>query len=108
MCAARTTTKPAARRQGRLPTHRPPTHPGELLEEALTDRELSVAEAARRTGMSAQRLYDIIKGRRNVTAQTAVLLGELFTMSPEFWMNLASDWDLWHAIEARKIVTKAG
>lgn len=49
----------------------------------------------------AQRVYDIIKGRRNVTAETAVLLGELLGMSPTIWAHRAADYDLWEALRNR-------
>ena len=69
----------------------------------LSDREMSVAEAARRMEhISAQRLHDIIKKRRNVSADSAVVLGLFFDMSPQFWLHLAADYDLWEVLEARK------
>src|SRR5687767_11700444 len=106
MCAARITTKAPrlteALTAAGLPTHRAPTHPGEVLEEMLEDRGLSVAEAARRMDhIPAQRVHDIIKGRRNVSTETAILLGELFEMSAAFWVSLASNFDLWHALQTR-------
>jgi len=74
----------------------------------LEDRHLSVAEAARRMRhIPAQRVYDVIKKRRNVSVETAVLLGELFDMSPQFWLHLAADYDLWEALQARKAANRA-
>ena len=93
----------------RLPTHRPPTHPGEmLLEEFLKPLALSQAEAARRLHMPLNRLNELIKGKRGMTPDTALRLGELFKMSPDFWMNLQAGWDLWHALERRKKRGEAG
>jgi antitoxin HigA-1 len=92
-----------------LPKHRPPTHPGEmLLEEFLKPLELSQAEAARRLGMSLNRLNELVRGKRGITPDTAWRLAELFRVSPEFWMNLQASWDLWHAREARKRSGAAG
>lgn len=88
---------------------RPPTHPGEILADALDGRELSGAEAARRMKVPARLVYDIVGGRRTVTADTAVRLAELFDMSPEFWMNLSVRHDLWHAMRlhaTRKLAKK--
>ena len=79
----------------------PPTHPGEMLmEEFLRPLELSQAEAATRMQMTANRLNEIIKGKRGVTADTAWRLSALLGTSPELWMNLQMQWDLWHAASA--------
>jgi addiction module HigA family antidote len=51
--------------------------------------------------MPLNRLNEIIRGRRAITADTAIRLAALFKMSPEFWMALQTDWDLWHAQHAR-------
>jgi antitoxin HigA-1 len=92
-----------------LPKHRPPTHPGAmLLEEFLKPLELSQAEAARRLKMPLNRLNELIKGKRGLTPDTALRLAELFKVSPEFWMGLQADWDLWHALQRRKKLGEAG
>ena len=91
----------------RLPSHRPPTHPGEmLLEEFLVPLELTQAEFARRLGVSYPRLNEIVKGRRSVTPDTALRLSQVLGMSADFWLGLQQDWDLWHAMhspEAKEI-----
>jgi len=80
---------------------RPPTHPGEmLLEEFLKPLGLSQADAARRMGISANRLNELTRGKRGVTAETALRLADLLRTSPEFWLNLQMSWDLWHAYRA--------
>ena len=85
----------------RLPTHRPPTHPGEMiLEEFLTPLEMTQAELARRLGVSYPRLNEIVKGRRSVTPDTALRLARVLGMSPDFWLGLQQDWDLWHAMKS--------
>ena len=48
------------------------------------------------------RLNEIIRGRRAITADTAIRLGRLLKMSPEFWMAIQADWDLWHAANAMR------
>lgn len=80
---------------------RPPTHPGEmLLEEFLGPLGMSQADAARRMHISANRLNELIRKKRGVTAETALRLADLLHTSPEFWLNLQTGWDLWHAYRA--------
>jgi addiction module HigA family antidote len=82
-----------------LPTHRPPTHPGEmLLEEFLKPLGVSQSAFAQRLGVSFPRLNEIVRGKRGVTADTALRLERVLGMSAEFWMDLQSGWDLWHAM----------
>lgn len=84
-----------------LDLKRPPTSPGEmLLEEFLRPSGMTQVEAARRMQIPLNRLNEIIRGRRGITADTALRLAKLFKMSPEFWMGLQADWDLWHAAHA--------
>ena len=98
--AARTTTSGP---KSVLELKRPPTAPGEmLLEEFLRPAGLTQVEAARRMAIPLNRLHEIIRGRRTITADTAIRLGRLFKMSPEFWMGLQVDWDLWHAAHAMR------
>ncbi len=90
-----------------LRMRRAPTHPGEMFEEEWRiPSAVSQAEAARRMGMSANRLNEIVVGKRGVTAQTAVLLGALTRTNPQLWLYLQADYDIWHAlqtIETRRI-----
>ena len=84
---------------------RAPTLPGEVLqEEFLSPLGLSQAEAARRMRMSTNRLNELVRGKRGVTAETALRLARLLGTSPEFWLNLQMAVDLWHArrFERRK------
>lgn len=81
-----------------LDLKRPPTPPGEMLrEEFLRPAQLTQSAAAERMRIPLNRLNEIIRGRRAITADTAIRLGQLFKMSPEFWMAIQADWDLWHA-----------
>jgi addiction module HigA family antidote len=85
-----------------LPTHRPPTHPGEmLLKEFLEPLGVSQAEAATRMSIPFQRLNGIVKGRRAVSADTALLLDALTGWDAQIWLTLQAKWDLWHALKAR-------
>src|SRR5262245_44417185 len=85
-----------------LPIHRPPTHPGEmLLKEFLEPLDVSQVEAAARMSIPFQRLNSIIRGRRAVSADTALLLEGLTGWDAQIWLTLQAEWDLWHAIKAR-------
>lgn len=82
----------------RIPTHRSPTHPGEmLLEEFLIPMGLTQRELADAIHVPYQRINEIINGRRGITPSTALRLGKFFGMSAGFWMNLQLRWDLYHA-----------
>lgn len=92
-----------------LPTNRPPTAPGEmLLEEFLKPRGVTQVELASRMGVPIQRVNTIVNGKRGVTAETAILLAEALDTTPEFWMGLQSDFDLWHALRKRAAVKGKG
>ena len=85
-----------------LPTHRAPTHPGEmLLKEFLEPLGVSQVEAAKRMNIPFQRLNAIVKRRRAVSADTALLLEALTRWDAQFWLTLQARWDLWHALHAR-------
>lgn len=78
----------------------PTIPPGEmLLEEFLNPLGLRQVEAARRLGISLNRLNEIVLGKRRITADTALRLSRLLDTSPQFWMRLQADWDLQQAIE---------
>lgn len=85
-----------------LPTNRPPTHPGEmLLKEFLEPLGVSQVEAADRMHIPFQRLNSIVKGRRGVSADTALLLEALTGWDAQIWLTLQSKWDLWQAVKTR-------
>jgi addiction module HigA family antidote len=85
----------------RLPTERPPTHPGEmLLEEFLRPIGMTQTELADRIAVSYPRVNELVNGKRGVTPDTALRLSRLFGTSPEFWLNGQRNWDLWHALRA--------
>ena len=85
----------------RVPTHREPTHPGEmLLEEFLKPMNLSQRELAERIHVPYQRVNELINKRRGITPATALRLGKFFGNSAGFWMSLQLRWELYHAQEA--------
>jgi addiction module HigA family antidote len=82
----------------RIPTHRTPTHPGEMLiEEFLKPMGLTQRELADAIHVPYQRINEIINGRRGMTPSTALRLSKFFRMTPDFWMNLQLRWDLYFA-----------
>ena len=85
----------------RVPTHRIPTHPGEmLLKDFLTPMDLSQRDLAEGIHVPYQRVNELVNGRRGITPSTALRLARFFGMSPDFWMNLQQRWDLYHAQES--------
>ncbi len=82
----------------RVPTHREPTHPGEmLLEEFLKPMDMSQRDLADAIRVPYQRVNELINKRRGVTPSTALRLAKFFGNSPGFWMNLQLRWDLYQA-----------
>ena len=70
------------------------SHPGAILKEELGARGLSANAFAKALGVPQNRISEIIRGRRNVTAETALRLAAFFDNSPEFWMSLQTNHDL--------------
>ena len=86
----------------RLPSRRPPTHPGEMLfEEFLRPLGISQSAFAIRLGISFPRLNEIVRGKRGVTSDTALRIERVLGMSADFWLGLQLDWDLWHAMRGQ-------
>jgi len=84
------------------PKGRLATHPGEVLvEEYLKPLGLTQAELAKMLKISTNRLNEIARGKRGVTADTALRLADYFRTSAEFWMNLQTAYDLSKARAAR-------
>ena len=73
---------------------RTPIHPGEILCDELEEIGLSAKKLADVLEVPPNRLYQIIAGKRNVTADTALRLGQYFGMSADFWMNLQSAYEV--------------
>ena len=91
----------------RVPTHRLPTHPGEmLLGEFLHPMALTQRELADAIHVPYQRVNDIVNGRRSVTPSTALRLAKFLNMSADFWMNLQLRWDLYHAQQEEMAILK--
>ena len=74
---------------------RPPVHPGRVLElEFLGPLEMTAYQLAGAIGVMPPRVYEIVRGERAVSADTALRLGRYFGTGPEFWLNLQSHYDL--------------
>ncbi len=86
-----------------LPKYRPPTHPGQmLLSEFLEPFDLTQKEFAEHVGWTTAKVSEIIHGKRGITAESALVLGDAFDMEPNFWLNLQRNWELWHALQTHK------
>lgn len=78
-----------------------PIHPGEiLLEDFLIPFKISQYRLAKDIGVAPRRINEIIHGSRAITADTALRLGKYFNVSPQFWLNLQSRFDLEKEAEA--------
>ena len=88
---------------GRPRSRREPIHPGYFLDtrylKPLKLTQLALADAL---GISRRRVNELIRGKRGVTADTAVRLAAYFRTEPEFWMQLQSAWDVHQAIKSLK------
>lgn len=90
-----------------LPKKRPPTHPGEmLLKEFLEPMEVTQTQFAAHLGWTFAKLNEIIRGKRGVTTDSALFLGEALGTGPQFWLNLQRDWDLWHSLKRHRPVKR--
>jgi addiction module HigA family antidote len=79
---------------------RRPVHPGEMLrEDFMQEYALSVSALADALGVSRQSVNELLRERRALSPEMAVRLSRLFRTSPEFWMNLQRNVDLWDAAQ---------
>ena len=84
-----------------IPKNRQPTHAGEiLLEEFLKPKGISQLELAKAIGVPIQRINTLINGKRGITPETAILLSRYFKTTPQFWMNIQVNFDLYFAERA--------
>ncbi len=88
----------------RVPSHREPTHPGEMLrEEFLVPMNITQRELAEAIHVPYQRINELVNQKRGVTPSTALRLGKFFGLSPDFWLNLQIRWELYKAQKIEKI-----
>jgi antitoxin HigA-1 len=78
-----------------LPENRIPSHPGEILQEQfLGPLGLTQVALSEHLGIPVQRINEIVRGKRGITPQTAWLLAQALDTTPEFWVNLQTNYDL--------------
>lgn len=78
-----------------IPNKRIPAHPGIILsEEFLKPAGITQVELARRIQVPTQRVNEIVKGKRGISPLTAWLFSQAFGTTPQFWLNLQSNFDL--------------
>lgn len=87
-------------------------HPGAVLADELEERGISASELARQIEVPANRVSQLLHGKRMITADTALRLGHWLGMNPQFWMNLQAQYDLnqarqVHGAEIDKLPTVA-
>ncbi len=91
-------------RSPRLGSRRAPVHPGYFLDTRFL-KPLGITQQALATalGISRRRVNELIRGRRGITADTAVRLGRYFGNEATFWMQLQCDWDLYEAAKRLRL-----
>ncbi len=77
-----------------MPNRMPPVHPGDILRRELTELGMSANALAKALDVPANRISAILKGRRSITADTALRLARFFGASARFWLNLQQSYDL--------------
>jgi addiction module HigA family antidote len=86
--------------QRKVPMPRPAIHPGEILADELNELKITPTELSRQISVPANRISQLIRGKRAITGDTALRLGHWFQISPQFWLNLQSAYDLRVATDA--------
>jgi addiction module HigA family antidote len=85
----------------RVPAHRAPTHPGEmLLEEFLKPLGITQSNLAQAIGVTFARVNEIVHGHRGITPDTALRLERFFGVSAQSWLNSQLRWDLYEAMHS--------
>jgi addiction module HigA family antidote len=88
-----------------LPKHRQPTHPGEiLLNDFLEPMGRTQQDFANHLGWTYARVNEIVNGKRGVSEEAALCFADAFGTSPQFWLNLQANYDLWAAQQTHKKV----
>lgn len=85
----------------RIPSHREPTHPGEmLLEEFLKPMGITQRDLADGIHVPYQRVNELVNRKRGITPSTALRLSKYFGNSAEFWLSLQHHWELFHVMRS--------
>jgi len=76
----------------------PPVHPGEILKEMyLNPLEISVTALADNLGVARKTVSQLVNGHMGVSAEMALRLAKSFNTTPELWLNMQRNYDLWYA-----------
>jgi antitoxin HigA-1 len=81
---------------------RRPSHPGAVLNDFLPDARLTQTDLARLTGVSRRTINEIIHERRPVTVDMALRLAHVFNTTPQLWLNMQREVDIWDALATHK------
>ncbi len=85
---------------GMIIVSRQPIHPGEFLrEDYMPEMGLSVADLAKRLGVSRQTVNEIVREKRGLSPEMCLRLGRLFGTTPQFWFNMQAKMDFWDSME---------
>ena len=83
-----------------MPMKNPPHPGGFVLRQCIEPLGLTITQAAAALGVTRTTLSELVNGKRGVTPETAILLARYFKTTPQFWMNLQAQYDLWYAERA--------
>lgn len=83
-----------------------PAHPGEVIADILEDIEMTQTSFAEILGVSRRTVNEIIQGRRPVTVDMAIRIGQALGNGPQLWLNLQQKVDIWDAMQANEEVYK--
>ena len=75
-------------------TELPPIHPGVMLKEFLVDKKITAGQFSIRLRVPASQITDIVRGSRSITAITALRLARATGTTPQYWMNLQSQFEI--------------
>ena len=82
---------------------RKPTHPGEILkEDYLEPLSISITQLAKALGVSRKTLSKIVNEKASITPEMALKLSRVFDTTPELWLNLQNNYDLWYIAKKSK------
>ncbi len=85
------------------PKNRAPRHPGEILQRMfLDDMGISQSSLANHLNWKPGKINELVNKKRGITAETALALSDALKTTPEFWLNLQSNYDLWQAEQTHK------
>ncbi|OGI29297.1 MAG: addiction module antidote protein, HigA family [Candidatus Melainabacteria bacterium RIFOXYA12_FULL_32_12] len=77
-----------------------PPHPGEIIkEEYLEPLGITITEAALKLGVTRKALSELVNGKSGISPKMAVKLSKAFNTSPQMWLNMQSQYDLWHELQ---------